>query len=104
MKHERSVYTWLQILSDYGGLVDLFLFPFIFLNSKFNEVQLDAKIIRSIFFQKKRNLNKSVAGGDLQDANMNMSLNPQNIGKVEVMPIKFTIWDKFNRNILVNIM
>jgi hypothetical protein len=43
----------MQILSDFGGILEIFAFLFVVFCTRFNEVQMLAKSIRAVYFQHK---------------------------------------------------
>ena len=36
VKHSRSVYTFLQVLSEFGGIIEIFLLIFVYICTNFN--------------------------------------------------------------------
>ena len=46
----RSVYSILMVISDFGGFIDVSTFVFMIICTTFNERQLVAKSVRSLFF------------------------------------------------------
>lgn len=91
VEHSRQVYTGLEILSDFGGIVDIFMWVFIFMCTHFNDVQLDAKIIRSLYFTKNKdskNMSSQVIVGE-------ENLKGSHMGKFGLKPLKFSLSEKF---------
>lgn len=68
------------------------MWTFIFICTKFNETQLDAKIIRSLYFQKEKKSIKTLS--DLKRRVIMKRMN--HMGRWQLSPIKFTIWDKYH--------
>ena len=68
----RTVYNLLTVISDFGGIMEILTFVFMVSCTAFNDQQLVAKSIRSLFFQK-----------NSRDANS------------KFLPIKFKLADKF---------
>ena len=50
VKHSRTAENIMQVVGDFGGVLEIFLFGFIVFGNYVNQKQLLAKSIRSIYF------------------------------------------------------
>ena len=77
VKHSRSVYTLLKVMSDFGGMIEIFTMLFAWSCTAFNDRQFLAKMIRALYFK-----DNSEPGTD------------SNI--IKIKPLKFTLREKFH--------
>ena len=51
VKHSRSVYTLIKVMSDFGGMIQIFTLLFTWSCTAFNDRQFLAKMIRALYFK-----------------------------------------------------
>ena len=107
IEHERSIYTFLDLIGDLGGVQDIFILFFAFFISPFSEHFFQMKFLRKLYLVKTQRLNvfQTPVGIPLKKSNNKIKFKnlkqqiPESIESPDLVketnlhyPIKVSIW------------